>query len=337
MRKGFVFGKFLPFHKGHEAMIRFAQTQCDFLLVLICVSNKEDISGSIRYDWMTKTFEKERNIEVRLFNYKEEELPNSSESSEEISKIWADVFSRTLPDYELLVSSEPYGDYVAHYMKILHIPFDPGRKIVPISASAIRGNLVDYWKFLPVAVKPYFTIKVVILGTESTGKTTLTQKLATHFQCTEVKEAGRDLIENSNDFEFSDLEKVAVEHARRIQNAMMGNHPLIFIDTDIHITQSYARFVFGQSLETESSIYQANKANLYLYLDKDAPFIQDGTRMEESQRNLLDESHRSILKEAGINYTIIRGNWEERYKESIISIENLLKQTRGFQTGKNEA
>jgi HTH-type transcriptional regulator, transcriptional repressor of NAD biosynthesis genes len=166
MRKGFVFGKFLPFHKGHEAMIRFALTHCDVLLVLICVSNKEDIPGPVRVHWLTKTFDSEPNIEIRLFDYKEEELPNSSESSEEISKVWAAVFSRTIPDYKILVTSEPYGEYVARYMNILHIPFDPGRTIVPVAASAIRRNLIDNWRFLPDSVKPYFTIKVVILGTE---------------------------------------------------------------------------------------------------------------------------------------------------------------------------
>jgi HTH-type transcriptional regulator, transcriptional repressor of NAD biosynthesis genes len=337
MRKGFVFGKFLPFHKGHEAMIRFALTHCDFVLVLICVSNKEEISGPARAHWLTNTFVSEPNIEIRLFDYKEEELPNSSESSEEISRIWADVFRRMIPDFEILVTSEPYGDYVARYMNIQHIPFDPARAIVPVAASVIRRNLIDNWRFLPDSVKPYFTIKVVILGTESTGKTTLTQNLANHFTCTEVKEAGRDLIENSNEFEFSDLEKVAVEHAQRIENAMIGNHPLIIIDTDIHITQSYAQFVFGRSLETEPSVYQANKANLYLYLDKDAPYIQDGTRMEEGQRNLLDESHRFVLEAANIDYVVIRGNWEERYREAIESIQNLLSRTQGFQTYNNEA
>lgn len=337
MRKGLVFGKFLPFHKGHEAMIRFALTHCDFLLVLICVSDKEDIPGVKRYEWLANTFNNDPNIEIQLFDYKEEELPNSSESSEEISKVWAEVFTRTLPEYKVLVSSEPYGEYVARYMNILHIPFDPGRTIVPVAASSIRRNLIDYWEFLPDSVKPFFVLKVVILGTESTGKTTLTQKLANHFNCIQVTEAGRDLIENSNQFEYSDLEKVAIEHARRIENSMIGNHPLLIIDTDIHITQSYSRFVFNRSLETAPAIYAVNKANLYLYLDKDAPYIQDGTRLDESQRDLLDESHRSILDQAGIRYITIRGNWEERLEEAIKSVNSLLSRTPGFQKYSDEA
>jgi HTH-type transcriptional repressor of NAD biosynthesis genes len=41
MIKAFVFGKFYPFHKGHEAMINFALSKCDFLSVLVCSSDKE--------------------------------------------------------------------------------------------------------------------------------------------------------------------------------------------------------------------------------------------------------------------------------------------------------
>ena len=55
MVKGFVFGKFLPFHKGHQAMINFALGHCDFLTVLVCASDKETISGEPRKGWIEKT------------------------------------------------------------------------------------------------------------------------------------------------------------------------------------------------------------------------------------------------------------------------------------------
>jgi HTH-type transcriptional repressor of NAD biosynthesis genes len=55
MTKGFVFGKFLPFHKGHEAMIKFALTKCDFLTVLVCCSDKESIPDTFRKSWIEKT------------------------------------------------------------------------------------------------------------------------------------------------------------------------------------------------------------------------------------------------------------------------------------------
>jgi HTH-type transcriptional repressor of NAD biosynthesis genes len=52
MIKAFTFGKFLPFHKGHEAMINFALTECDFLSVLVCCSDKENINGEVRKKWI---------------------------------------------------------------------------------------------------------------------------------------------------------------------------------------------------------------------------------------------------------------------------------------------
>ena len=65
MVKAFVFGKFLPFHKGHEAMINFALTRCDFLTVLVCCSDKENIPSKTRQKWIEKTFECQDKIEIK--------------------------------------------------------------------------------------------------------------------------------------------------------------------------------------------------------------------------------------------------------------------------------
>jgi HTH-type transcriptional repressor of NAD biosynthesis genes len=62
-------------------MINFALTKCDFLTVLVCCSDKESIPDTFRKAWIEKAFEKEKNIEIRTFNYLESELPNTSESS----------------------------------------------------------------------------------------------------------------------------------------------------------------------------------------------------------------------------------------------------------------
>ena len=209
-------------------------------------------------------------------------------------------------------------------MGITHIAFDEARRLVPVSASAIRNDIVANWHFLPVAVKPYFAIKVVILGTESTGKSTLAENLAKHYACSMVTEAGRDLIPDSNQFVFDDLYKVASEHARRIEAAVRGDSVLVIIDTDIHITKSYARFAFKTELLVSADIYSANHATLYLYLNNDVDYSQDGTRLYEEQRNLLDASHRQILKEHNIAIIEIKGDWQERFEQAVIAIDRTL-------------
>jgi HTH-type transcriptional repressor of NAD biosynthesis genes len=325
MIKAFVFGKFLPFHKGHEAMIKFALTKCDFLTVLVCCSDKETISDEIRCSWIKKSTENEQCMEVKPFKYIESELPNSSESSEKISEIWATVFKKIFPDYSILITSEPYGNFVAKYMEIQHIAFDYEKKQFPVSATLINNDLFSYWNYLPDAVKQYFSIKIVILGTESTGKTVLTKRLSDYFKCSSVSEVGRELIANSNLFDFEDLRIVAEEHSKRIEKTITGNSPLVIIDTDIHITKSYSRFSFNRELETSIEIDNANKSDLYLYLNNDCKFVQDGTRLNEFDRNRLDLSHRLILKEHRIEYIEIKGDWDSRFELAIKSINELIE------------
>ena len=324
MTKAFVFGKFLPFHKGHEAMINFALSKCDFLTVLVCCSDKESVPDTFRKAWIENTFENRKNIEIRTINYLESELPNTSETAESVSKIWAEVFKKQLPDYSLLITSEEYGNFVAAFMNIQHIAFDIPKKLYPVSATAVRNDVFNNWQYVPDSVKPDLLLKVVILGTECTGKTTLTEKLAKYFNCSFVSEAGRDIIANSNSFTFNDLYLVASEHATRIDKSILADSPLVIIDTDIHTTKSYSLFTFEKELEISTDIYNSNRANIYLYLNNDVEYLQDGTRLSEADRNLLDLSHRQVLTNHNIEIIEVKGDWDERFEKAVEQINKLI-------------
>lgn len=332
--KAFTFGKFLPFHKGHEALIRFSLQHCSQLTVLVCCSNLEQILCSTRTRWIEECFAGEPRVSVRALPYNESDLPNTSVSSAQISAIWSRLFKTLVPDCELVITSEPYGKMVAEVMNIQAVLFDEARIQFPISATLIRNNLFQHWNFLPAPVKQSYAIKIVVLGTESTGKSTLSEQLARYFKASLVSEAGRDLIADSNDFNMHDLHAVAAEHARRIQLAASGDSPLVMVDTDLHITQSYALFEFGEELKVSEEIIMTNKASLYLYLNNDVPFMQDGTRLEESRRNALDQSHRTVLKKYQIEAIEISGNWEERFIQSVKTINLHLKNFFGISSQK---
>jgi len=328
MVKAFVFGKFLPFHKGHEAMISFALTKCDFLSVLVCCDEEENIPGEVRKHWIEIAFADANNIEVKVLHYDNRLLPNTSQTSTSVSELWSVEFKKHYPYHNLVITSEPYGELVAGFMGIQHLPFDLDKEQYPVSASVIRSDLFANWHYLPATVKPYFAIKVAILGTESTGKTTLTEQLANHFNCSFVLEAGRGLIPDSTKFTFEDLHLVANEHAKRIDEAIMGDSPLIIIDTDIHITKSYARFTFDRDLLVDANVYNTNKADLYLYLNNDAPYYQDGTRLNKMERDLLDRSHREVLTDRQIKLVEISGNWQTRFEQAVLEVSKLIKSKR---------
>lgn len=312
MKRGFTFGKYLPFHQGHKALIDFALDHCDELIVLVCVSNSESISGEIRSGWIAETYERNPRVRVHTLEYDESILPNTSVSSKEISKLWAAQFRRILPEVDMLITSEPYGAYVSEFMGIRSISFDQERKYHPISASQLRDSLYDNWDFLPDAVKPYFQKKVVLLGTESTGKSTMARLICNSFNATLVDEVGRDIIPDSNDFTVDQLKLIAHAHAQNTHKATEQLKPLVVMDTDVHITQSYAKYKFGEYLELDDAVYEANKAHLYLYLSANAPYFQDGTRLDKQKRLALDHTHRETLNHFGVNYIEVDGTYQER-------------------------
>jgi HTH-type transcriptional repressor of NAD biosynthesis genes len=326
MVRGFVFGKFMPFHAGHEAMIRFALEKCDLVKILICCSDKERVPCSKRKQWIQSSFDNNSKVEIIEFNYLEKDLPNTSVSSVEVSKQWSEVFLRIVPDCSCVITSELYGDYIAEFMRIKHIAFDRNRIQYPISSTAFRKSRFNNWNFIPDAVKRDYAIKVVILGTESTGKSRLSESLAKYFNCSLVSETGRELIKNSQSFEFEHLNQVAREHALRIETTLTGPSPLVIIDTDIHTTISYGQYAFNRLINTEQTYFDLNRAHLYLYLINDVPHVQDGTRLSEFDRNFLDINHRKVLAEYDVPFVEIGGTWENRFNAAVIEIDRLISE-----------
>ena len=324
MKRGLVLGKFLPYHVGHQRLIEFASTHCEELIVLICASNKEVISGNLRKNWLQHAFKNYSKIQIRLFEYLESDLPNTSVSSRDVSQIWAETLKQILPNIAIIFSSEVYGEYLAEYMNATHQPFDYQRNTVNISATQIREDPFKYWNFLPDVVKPYYVKKVVLLGTESTGKSTITAQLARHYKTNFVAELGRELIPQTRACQVSDLHLVLEAHANEINKQLQHANKLLFIDTDMHITQSYAKFLFDTVLPIPDWVKKANQATLYLFSNNDAPYIQDGTRLAKKERNLLQQSHIETLKTANIQLKILSGNWNDRIDKAIEYTNQLL-------------
>lgn len=305
-------------------MIRFALQHCDQLTVLVCCSDREPIACDIRSNWIRETFSGEPRVDVLAYRYSEADLPNTSETSLEVSKIWSKIFLELLPDQKLLVTSEPYGELVASIMGIRHIAFDLKKQLFPVSATAIRSDLLANWEYLPDSVKPYFCIKVAILGTESTGKTTLATALAQHYGCGLVLEAARGIIQSSKSFDMDLLHEVAMAHATAVEECSRGHHPLILLDTDLLTTKSYARLMLGRELVVAPEIEFANQAQCYLYLRQDVPHVQDGTRLDAEECTVLDRVQRALLLEKNLPFTEITGSWESRFVQAKAVIDVLL-------------
>jgi len=321
MRKGLTLGKYMPVHKGHLALIDFAKQHCDLLYVLVCASDpQESISGKIRWEWMKKVCKGDSKVEVC---YSDDPVPYTAHSSREISQIWAAYLKPKFPDVTLFFSSEPYGDFLAEYMNIKHLTFNPQRDFVPISATDIRNNPTKYYDYLPYQIQSDFVRKIAIVGAESTGKSTLTQQLATHFHTLYVPEVARYMMQSSYDCTYELLIKIAQRHAEEIIAQQKDAYKFLFCDTDLLVTMAYSEYLFQKTLLSENWIQTANEMDLYLILDTDLSYHQDGTRLGNVFQSEIQK--RIIEKVINTNkpYVYINGKNE-------IRLENAIKQITDF-------
>ena len=274
-----------------------------------------------RLGWLLDTFKDDLDIEVRITDIK---LPLVPYSSKLISKMWAQYLKETFPDVTTLFTSERYGDFTAEFMGIEHNLFDNDREENFVSATKIRNHPFVYWNYIPDIVKPYFVKKICICGTESTGKSMMTEKLAKRYHTNFVPEWGRTLCPDTNKCTIETLEKIGKSHAEDINQKILTSNKFLFSDTDLNTTKMYGYFLFDQIPTYPDWVEQTNKFDLYIFLENDAPFIQDGSRMEKTKRDELRDYHYDYLISQGCNVQVVSGSdWEIRYEKAVRIIDEI--------------
>lgn len=314
-RHGLVLGKFMPLHMGHLALIDFARARCEHLTVLLCAQDDlEPIPGEIRRQWLAQELGSRQHTSLHYTNVK---LPNTSESSQAVSAIWGQWIKENLPPVDIFFSSEPYGEYLAEYLEIDHQPFDPARSTIPVSGTQIRQFPQRYWEYLAHAAKPYFLGRIALVGTESTGKSTLAAQLAAHFGTLFVPEQARTCIPDSQKVTWNDLYTVAEAQTKAILEAEPFATRLLFSDTDLRTTEVYGQFLFGQIPDFAQYHQQLRPFDLTFLLDCDVPFVQDGSRLEQTDRNALHQTYVQYFVPDQQSTILLSGDWQSRFQQAI--------------------
>ncbi len=324
-----VLGKFMPLHTGHQALIDFALEQAAHLTILLCVEANEPIAGDDRERWLKSTYDKHPRITLQRLNYQDEDLPATSVSSRAASALWTRRLRQLVPATDVIVGSEDYVQYVAEAWGIGYRKFDLGRTTVPVSATLIRAQPYRYRRFLVPAARPDFVQRIVLHGTESTGKSTLARHLAEQYQTIFVPETAREIVAHTDTVQYEDLFRIADRQAEAIRAALPLADGVLFIDTDVYTTLAYARYLFGRELPLRPEWRATARHHLCLFTQPDAPYVQDGTRLRPPERAALAEAHWLARQESGLPMAVISGNnWPERTKMAervvaeFLSLEN---------------
>jgi HTH-type transcriptional repressor of NAD biosynthesis genes len=285
---GLVIGKFLPPHHGHQYLIETAQRKCSAVTVIVCAKPTDSIPGPIRAAWLEEIVP---DAQIMLIDDRYDEND---------SLVWAQNTLRWLgrsPD--AVFTSENYGSLYASYMGCRHELVDLRRQQFPCSGTAVRANPFLMWEFISPPVRAWYAGKVVVVGAESTGTTTLAEDIARSLSTVWVREYGREyswekLKRGECIWSSEEFLGIAREHALREDAALRVANRTLVCDTDALATCLWHRRYMGFDNAPLSSFARRRSPHLYLLTGDEIPFIQDGLRDGEYIRH---EMHRWFVQE----------------------------------------
>lgn len=162
------------------------------------------------------------------------------------------------------------------YLNIETVVVDAKRSFINISGHQIRQDPFRFWDYIPTEVKPFFVRKVALLGGESSGKSTLVNKLANIFNTTSAWEYGRDYVfsqlgGDEMALQYSDYDKIALGQAQYIDFAVKYANKVAFIDTDFVTTQAFCLKYEGKAHPFVQALIAEYRFDLVILLENNVP------------------------------------------------------------------
>ena len=166
---------------------------------------------------------------------------------------------------------------------------------------------------------------IVITGAESTGKSTLTEELAIHYQVPYIPELARNYIENLNrSYNYNDVQNIAKLQIEEFKKYKNTKSPYIFVDTWLIVTKIWFEVVFKKEPNWLKSEIESTKIDLFLVCDIDLPWIPDSVRENGGEmRKVLQEKYIETIIKHNFYYKIVAGQEEKRLKNAIDFINEL--------------
>lgn len=162
------------------------------------------------------------------------------------------------------------------------------------------------------------TVKISLVGPESSGKTTLAGALAEALGCLWVPEHARDhLAATGGAYGPDDLLRIARGQVLAEERALADGPPFLVCDTDLVTIVVWSQEKYGRC---DPWIMEQARARVYTHrflLTPDMPWVPDPLRENPHDRDRLFTVHCRVLEELGLSYTILQGALDVRLQEAL--------------------
>ena len=333
---GVVFGSFAPLHQGHLDLIMQAKKENDGgCIVIVCGYDGDKgeplMPHSKRYRYVREFFADDDLVAVYAINDTELQLdkyPNGWIGwMAEFERIWDKAASVNNPDFPQrvwYVGDEVYYNDLINMWNEKTVLVD--RKATnPICATMIRENPIKHWDKITSPFRRVFSTNILICGTASEGKSTMTADLGKYFNAPYSWEWARDYIRESciSDWEFEGTDFMSFLEGQYNLNKKLinspANHGVFFADSDSMVTRMYAEYYAKDETcaitqeEFEKVAVMADEITRKCKWDKIYLLCPHGTFVDDHERFMAHSGmkEREELFEILCNNIKASGNWDK--------------------------
>ena len=322
--KGLTLGKFAPFHKGHQHVVKTALDECHEVVVVVYDEpEKTPVPLNVRAQWIRDTFNSPRLTVIEGWA-----SPNDEGYTTEVMQLQEDyIRSFGISGVTHFYSSEDYGAHMAKSLGAVDRRVDQERLTVPLSGTQLREDpnriCLDT---VSEPVHRSYIATVCFLGAPSTGKSTIAAKMAKLYDTEWLPEYGREYWaanQQNHRLTWGDLDNIQRGHQKLFHDAVLRSNKYLFVDTNEVTTYLFGAYYhigdnspnpFSQRV-TERAKEAAHMYDKIFVCADDFPHDDTEDRSGDVARRKMQRMNLDYLKTLRVPYEFIYGSLDNRIKQ----------------------
>ncbi|MCT7952590.1 AAA family ATPase [Ancylothrix sp. C2] len=312
---GLTLGKFAPLHQGHQLLIETALAEMDEVIVVIYdCPETTNVTLNIRSNWIRRIYPKVQVIEAW-------DGPTEVGDTPEIKKKHENYIINNLKIKGIshFYSSEFYGEHMSLALGAVNRLIDEQRKIIPISGTKIRENPFALRHYLHPLVYRDLISNIVFLGAPSTGKSSITSRLAEEYHTVWMPEYGREYWEKhqiDRRLSLEQLVEIGEGHLQREEALLSQANKYLFTDTNAITTYMFSLYYHNKAAPklVELADRASSRYDLVFVCDLDIPYENTWDRSGEANRKIFQKQIISDLIVRKIPFFLLQGDLETRVR-----------------------